>query len=77
MNRLNKAALTKAHSMAETIEAFMQVGNLEMAHRASQVYTALLLTVMMTELVPEAAKLWEELDRKKKTPVTADGTIVQ
>ena len=75
MTNENKMALIQANNMSIAIAAFLDNGNSEMAHRATGVYNSILLTILLTELVPGAQK---ELDKMKEVPnILPDGTPVQ
>ncbi len=75
MRSENVIALKSAYELSRTVQKLMIEGNMEMAHRTQAVYQSLLLTVILTELVPDAA---ETLDTFAEVPTHAeDGSIVQ
>ena len=75
MNEENKTALTAADNMSNAVSKFLENGNMELAHRATVVYNSIMLTILVTELVPGAK---EHLDVLHVVPEFAqDGSRVQ
>ena len=74
MRNENIIMLKKAHELANTVQHLMLEGNMEMAHRTQAVFQSIILTILLTELIPEAAELMESFD---EVPThAADGSIV-
>ena len=75
MNKENTEALTAANIVSNTVQKLLQDGNMELAHRATVVYNSILLTIILTELVPGAK---EHLDLLGIVPEFAgDGSRIQ
>ena len=74
MRSENIIALKSAYELSKTVQTLMLEGNMEMAHRSQAVYQSLLLTIILTELVPDAAKILEDF---AEVPTHAeDGSII-
>ena len=77
MNKQNETALRKAWDMVEDVQNYVAEGNLEMAHRSTSVYQSIMLTVLVTELVPGAQDVLDAYEKAKKKPVRHTSEWVQ
>jgi len=75
MTEDNKLALEKANELSISIQNYLEVGNMEMAHRVAGVYQSIMLTILVTELVPGAQEFLNEIS--KRSPKAPKGTILQ
>jgi hypothetical protein len=62
MNEDVEFAIKSAEEISKKIEAYLLMGNMELAHRLGGVYQSLLLTALVLELIPGAKELLDELE---------------
>ena len=86
MNDENSKALRKAFQLSFEIDKYLAAGNGELAERLAVAFNSLLLTLIVTELVPGAQEIMDQVEKELEAKIeemflgesiTKDGTIIQ